>query len=119
MAYQSDESGRDEVYVQATPTNGTRYQISTAGGTLPQWRRDGKEIFYVSADQRLMAVPVKTGGAFEPGTPEKLFSYAGASTYSAAPDGQRFLVNMPAGVDAVNSPSLLTFVLNWQAGLKK
>jgi Tol biopolymer transport system component len=119
MAYDSDESGRLEIYVQAIPTNGRRFQISTAGGASPQWRRDGKEIFYVSADQKLMAVSVKTGGTFEPGTPQTLFGYAGALSYSPSPDGHRFLLNMPAGVEASNSPSLLTFVLNWQAGLKK
>jgi hypothetical protein len=119
MAYQSDESGSFEVYVQAIPTNGTRYQISTGGGQLPQWRRDGKEIYYISGDRKLMAAPVKIGATVEPGAPQVLFPYTGGTYFSPTRDGQRFLVNVPAGGDTADSATLVTVMLNWQAGLKK
>src|SRR5262249_57200415 len=69
IAYVSDESGRPEVYVQTFPVSTAKWRISTAGGSQPRWRRDGKEIFYVSPDHRLMAVPVKGGGGLEGGGP--------------------------------------------------
>jgi Tol biopolymer transport system component len=100
IAYQSDESGQNQIYVQTIPASGAKYQISTAGGTQPTWRRDGKELFYVSADQRLMAVPIALGARVEPGTPEALFpvfQVAALTGYAPSRDGQRFLVNVPAG----------------------
>ena len=72
MAYQSNESGQFQVYVQTVPLSGAKYQISTSGGSSPSWRRDGKELFS-SADQKLMAVPVKLGATVEAGTPQPLF----------------------------------------------
>ena len=74
MAYQSNESGRPEVYVQTVPTSGAKYQISTSGGTFPAWRRDGKELYYISPDRKLMAVPMKIGSTIEAGTPQSLFA---------------------------------------------
>ena len=59
LAYVSDESGQEQVYVRAFPSGNALIQISTAGGSYPRWRRDGRELFYISADQKLMAVPVK------------------------------------------------------------
>jgi Tol biopolymer transport system component len=73
IAYTSDESGAPEVYVQAFPALGSKLRISTGGGCQPQWRRDGKELFYVAADRKLMAVDVKTGATFEAGVPKPLF----------------------------------------------
>ena len=61
MAYASNESGQPQVYVQAIPASGAKWQISPAGGAQPRWRRDGKELFYISTDQKLMAVSVKSG----------------------------------------------------------
>jgi eukaryotic-like serine/threonine-protein kinase len=61
MAYQSNESCRFQIYVQTVPPSGTKYQISSSGGIEARCRRDGKELFYVSADQKLMAVPIKLG----------------------------------------------------------
>jgi eukaryotic-like serine/threonine-protein kinase len=123
MAYQSDESGQYQVYVQAIPPNGVKYQISAAGGYVPQWRRDGKELYYLSADQKLMAVPIKLGSAVEPGTPQPLFPVpAFLSSYLAyAPsrDGQRFLVNAPAGGESAAAAPPVTVVLNWQAAIKR
>lgn len=121
MAYASNESGQPQVYVQAIPARGAKWQISTIGGGQPRWRRDGQELFYLSADQKLMVVPVKTGVAFETGRPQPLFEIEpvyeasqGRFTYQPTADGQRFLVTAPVA-GAVTAP--ITVVLNWQAGL--
>jgi serine/threonine protein kinase len=117
LVYASDESGQRQIYVQPLPPNGSKWQVSKAGGADPGWRRDGKEIFYVAPDQKLMAAPVKTEPAFEAGTPQTLFE-AGNGAYIPSPDGQRFLVAVPAGGEAAQAPSL-TVVTHWQAELKK
>lgn len=107
--------------MQTVPLSGAKYQISTSGGNSPRWRRDGRELFYVSADQKLMAVPVKLGATIEAGTPQPLFPispFPGASVissiYQPMRDGQRFLVLAPAGGDAGAAPPF-TVVTNWQA----
>jgi hypothetical protein len=119
VAYVSDESGRDEVYVQAFPLSGAKFQISTGGGSEPNWRKDGTELFYLAADRNLMAAPIKSGATLEAGVPKPLFPIAvSAQRHSFAPanDGQRFLVSASAGGDKTVP---ITVVLNWQAGLKK
>jgi len=125
MAYTSDESGRDQVYVQPVPPSGAKWLISTGGGTQPRWRRDGRELFYIAADQMLMAAPVQTSGNFESGTPQALFTAPeGAArnrrdfVYQPSADGKRFLVNVVAGGESASAPPL-TVWLNWQAALKK
>ena len=122
MAYTSNESGRPQIYVQGIPASGAKWQISAAGGDQPRWRRDGKELFFISDDQKLMVVPVKTGAAFEAGAPQPLFDIqpinnqlSGRFAYQPTADGQRFLVTAPAG----GQTTPLTVVLNWQAGLVK
>ena len=122
MAYSSNESGQAQVYVQAIPASGAKWQISPAGGDQPRWRRDGKELFYISADQKLMAVPVKSGAAFEASAPRSLFALdpvyppiTGRFAYQPGADGNRFLIL--ANVGGAGAP--ITVVLNWQAGLKK
>jgi serine/threonine protein kinase/Tol biopolymer transport system component len=124
IAYASDESGQYDVYVRPYPAANTQARISLSGGMQPEWRRDGKELFYVAADGKMMAVPVSiTGATFEAGTPTPLFSvevpeatapYPGH--YAVTADGQRFLVNTV--IDQPTRPAL-TVVLNWTAGLKK
>ncbi|MBN1568000.1 MAG: protein kinase [Acidobacteria bacterium] len=120
LAYVSDESGRNEVYVQAFPPTSERKQISSGGGADPQWRQDGTELFYLAADRKLMAVLVRAAATtFEPGIAKALFSIPGTSvsrTYSPSGDGRRFLIAKPAG-EAASLP--FTVVLNWQAGLNK
>jgi len=123
VAYVSNESGRNEVYVQSFPLSGAKFQISTAGGTEPYWSRDGTELYYVAANQNLMAVPVKFGPSFEAGVGSALFpvpALANGSrhSYAVSGDKQRFLVSAPAGGETA-AASPLTMVLNWQAGLKK
>ena len=92
------------------------WQISIAGGLRPRWRSDGKEIFYIAPDQKLMAVPIKLGSAVESGTPQPLFAMPRPSpilqqqgfNYAPSKDGQRFLVNAPADTkDAAPPQSLL------------
>jgi len=120
IAYQSDGSGTVEVYVQPFPGHGGKWQISPAGGTQPVWNRNGKEIFYVSADNKLMAVDVKADSGFEAGTPRALFDVHLKSVngwkYDISPDGQRFLANVVIG-EVKNNP--ITLVLNWAAEIKK
>ena len=63
MSYASDESGQAQVYIEAIPRNGSRVQVSTAGGSQPRWRRDGRELFYVSEDEKMMSAPIQVSGA--------------------------------------------------------
>ena len=127
MSYMSDESGRFEIYVQPFPATGPKWQISSAGGRYPRWSHDGRELFYVAADQKLMAVPVKPGGGsnplFEAGAPQALFDIPSIPisfrfSYQPAMDGRRFLVDVPAGGgEGITTP--ITMILNWAAGAKK
>ena len=121
IAYVSNESGRNEVYVQSYPGPGRTWQISTAGGGDPQWRRDGKELYYRALDQKLMAVEIRVGDELEPGLPQVLFQTrvsTGLASTKYVPDrtGQKFLFVAPLGRDAM-TPT--TVVLNWFAGLGK
>jgi eukaryotic-like serine/threonine-protein kinase len=124
VAYTSDESGANEVYVQSFPAGGAKWRVSSKGGDWVRWRRDAREMFYIAADRRLMSVAVRAISAgLEFGTPNPLFmipvALAGAGslapyTYDVMPDGQRFLAAAPAG-DAA-SPTM-TVIVNWQAEL--
>jgi len=120
MAYSSNESGRTEVYVQAFPASGGKWQISTAGGSFPRWRRDGKELFYRTADQKLMSVAVQTDSTFQAGQPRALFETRASDVpvvpYSISADGQRFLVN--TATEETNTAPI-TVVLNWIAELAR
>jgi eukaryotic-like serine/threonine-protein kinase len=110
IAYQSNESGRNEVYVQPFPGQGGRAQISTGGGAFPQWQRDGKALFYLDSGNRVMSVPVTPNGPrVEPGTPVALFSVSPGATYEASPDGQRFLI-----YEITKEASPITILLNWK-----
>jgi Tol biopolymer transport system component len=122
IAYRSNESGRFEIYVQAFPGPGGQALVSTNGGAQPRWRSDGKEIFYIGLDSRLMAVPISVaanGQTLEPGQPTALFTTriafgplpgARRQQYAVSSDGQRFLVTtLPQ--DAAPPP--ITLILNW------
>ena len=123
VAFDSDESGRREVYVRRFEGSGEKQLVSTGGGTQPSWRRNGKELFYLAADSKIMAVSVKTGDTFEAGIPRPLFRIdlvmgidsVGASEYDVTADGERFLVNM-AVAEARSLP--IPVVVNWTAELK-
>jgi Tol biopolymer transport system component len=123
VAYVSNETGRHEVYVQPAPPTGAKWQVSNAGGRQPRWRRDGKELFYLGADQRLMVVEVRGGATFEAGTPRALFATRMPAPnpnfvhlYDVSADGRRFLVNTQAG-EAAQTP--VSVVVNWQARVGK
>ena len=120
FAYVSDETGRSEIYVQSFPTLTGKWKVSTEGGSQPRWRPDGKELFYVAADRKLMAVTVTPGATFQAESPRALFETTLAvpslrQTYAVRPDGQQFLMSVPVGVA---SPPM-TVVLNWTGLLKK
>ena len=125
VAYASNFSGTFEVYVQNFPSSGGKWQISTNGGAQPQWRRDGKELFYLAPDRKLMAVEVNGAGAtFVAGVPKPLFEahvsavFPGppGSYYAVTGDGQRFLVNT---LVVESAPGPFTGVMTWTADLKR
>ncbi len=127
VAYRSTESGRPEVYVRAfqpdqSPASGAKkWLVSTAGGDKPRWSRDGKELYYVAPGGKMMATPVKTGAAFEPGIPVQLFEaqFSGYFPYDTGLDG-RFLINTPlAPAQAPASNPAITVMLNWSSTLNK
>ena len=121
VAYASSESGRPEIYVQSFPATGGKWQVSTGGGAQPHWRRDGKELFFMAPDRRLMAVEVKLGASVELGTPTALFqtqvsSFSSPNRYDVSADGQRFLLNSTVQ-EASRNP--IVVIHNWAAGIKK
>ena len=119
IAYTSDESGRDEVYVQALPVSAARTQISSEGGSEPMWDRSGRELFYRSGD-KMMAATVEASSTFRAGLPRVLFEgqYArilwGQSSYDVSPDGRRFLM---ITTEAQTPSTELRLIVNWFAEL--
>ena len=119
VAYQSNEAGHDEIYLQPFPGPGDRIQVSAGGGQQVRWARNGSELFYIAADQRLTSVRVTSGasGKLVLGRPLPLFrtefdsSFMTRQQYVVSPDGQRFLIN--AATDAIDPPSI-TLILNWR-----
>jgi len=119
IAYQTNESGRFEIVVQPFPEPRGKWQVSTSGGVEPRWRGDGKELYFIAPDVKLMAVPATaTGATFEAGTPMTLFATrivgGGAAAinkpqYAVSRDG-RFLINQPAD-ESTTTP--ITLILNW------
>jgi eukaryotic-like serine/threonine-protein kinase len=115
LAYTSDESGRYEVYVQSLPIPGERRVISVGGGSQPQWRGDGRELFYLSADQTVMAVDV-TLDPWRVGRPTPLFQASirnlvlGPNNYVATADGQRFLID---STELMDREKTVTMLVNW------
>jgi hypothetical protein len=130
VAYSSDESGKNQIYVRpfdaasssgSSPAAGTsatgKWMVSKEGGTTPLWRGDGKELFYLSLDGQAMAVDVSTAGVFQAGIPKVLFKVPrGILFWDVSPDGKRFLMPAPSAA-SVQPP--FTVVLNWQAGMTK
>jgi hypothetical protein len=114
IAYESDESGRPEVYVQGFPLTNQKVRISTGGGTEAAWSKNGGELFYLAADRNLMAVPYRaTVTTFEPGAGKVLFPLPGniaRRSYAVTGDGRRFLIGKPVD-ENISEP--ITMVLNW------
>jgi hypothetical protein len=122
LAYAADESSRFEVFVQPFPPTGDKWPVSSDGGTEPRWRSDGRELFYLSPDRRLMVVPVpkQTTQRFEYGKPEVLFDVAVRDLtlpfgrrYDVSADGQQFVVLEPPQ----RRPPPITVLINWTGAL--
>ena len=111
VAYRSDESGKREIYLRSFPGPGSKWQISSGGGQSPRWSDDGKKIYYLTLDWKLMAVPVM-GATAQVGTPRFLFSLSKDSEFEVLAEG-KFLVKEPVG----HLFGLQTVVLNWDATL--
>ena len=129
MAYQSNESGRDEIYVRPFPNvDDERRPVSNAGGTAPVWAKDGEELFYFETEplvRRLMAVPVQTGSTVTFGSPDALFEFSYVQgppgrSYDVSSDGQRFLIVGLVTEGSEDTPSSrIVTVLNWFEELKQ
>jgi Tol biopolymer transport system component len=126
LAYESDESETNQIYVQpfnpGSAETQRRWQVSSAGGALPRWRGDGRELFYMAKDGALMAVATQVGGAeFHADQPHVLFQTRPLpnmpyNQFDAAPDGQRFLVNLPM---EWSSSAPIKVSMNWIPGPRK
>lgn len=124
VAYTSNESGQSEIYVIPFPprANGGRWMVSSGGGVQPRWRRDGRELFYISPNWDMIGVPVTTVPAFHAGTPQRLFNTAmvdtgirtGPMSWDIAPDGKRFLII----TDQSQETSSLNVILNWRPAVQ-
>jgi Tol biopolymer transport system component len=117
IAYQSDESGRAEIYVRPFPGPGGKWQVSPNGGEEPHWSADGREIFYLDVAQNIVAVPVETSGNFRAGVPKELFEARlfpalQRNRFDVTSDGQRFLTLAP--MESQSNPPT-TVVLNWDS----
>ena len=122
VAYQSNEEGLTEVFVRSFPGGGQKRKISTGGGSRPVWRRDGRELFYLSPDGDLMAATIVTTPAFTAGVPQKLFrtpldptATMYATVYDAHPDGKRFIMLAPVS----DVPQPVNVILNWQTLMRR
>jgi Tol biopolymer transport system component len=110
IAFDSNETGRREIFVQPFPGPGPRVQISSAGGSLPRWRRDGKELYYIGPDAMLMSTPVDlTRNPLTTGSAQALFRVPLNDWYEPSGDGQRFLI-----IKTVSDPPPVTILLNWK-----
>jgi serine/threonine protein kinase/Tol biopolymer transport system component len=124
MAYASNETGSMEIYVSPFPSGAGKWQVSSGGGQEPKWRQDGKELFYVSAQGKMMAVAVTTGAIFKADSPFALFqthrrqpvSSQDVFSYDVSGDGQRFLIITK--VDEANAAPL-SILLNWASEMEK
>jgi eukaryotic-like serine/threonine-protein kinase len=116
LAYDSDETGKNEVFVQPFPPTGEKWQVSTAGGLSPRWTSGGRELVYAEPPDKRKKVEIRSAPSFQVSVPKDLFVTARPQGSDMSRDGQRMLVNMPA---AEVAPNPMTLVLNWSAGLKK
>jgi eukaryotic-like serine/threonine-protein kinase len=118
VAYQSDESGRWEIYVRAFPESDQKWLVSNGGGVMPVWRSDGRELFYLSNDQKMMSVAVTPGADLEAAAPAALFDAPlrthPTRQYDVSRDGQRFLLNRRVESATIEP---LTLIQNWDLKL--
>jgi len=120
IAYVSNDSGANQVYVQPYPPTGARVQLSSGNGWAPVWTADDRTVLYSTSDQRFMAVDVTTSGStVRPGSPRTLFMQryigGGLNSFTVDPSGQRFLLVVPD--EKASSP--ITVVLNWPSLLAR
>ena len=115
VAYESNETGRNEIYVVPYPGPGGKSQVSTDGGTQPRWNRSGRELFFRNG-AKTMAVDVETGGAFRAEAARALFEKV-SSDYDVAPDGKRFLMLKPS--TAATDSTEIHVILNWFDDLRR
>ena len=104
--------------MQSFPSPGDKWKVSVNGGSRPVWSRDGKELFYIATDRKLMAAAVMPGRRFQTGAPKPLFDtrLGPARLFDVSPDGRRFLLIHP--VDEAVAPPI-TLVVNWSAGIRR
>jgi Tol biopolymer transport system component len=137
IAYTSNETGQNEIYIRTFPEGSGKWQISTNGGIFPRWRHDGKELFFLSAigaglsstsGGKMMAADLRVSGAsIQAGVPHALFDSGyfnfnhpvAYNTYAVSADGQRFLIPRPANATAEVASTPITVVVNWTAALRK
>ena len=121
VAFNSDDSGTQQVYLISRQPTDQKRQITTDGGVQPRWRRDGKELYYLALDGKLMAVDIRIDGRIESGVPLPLFDTklrvdVIRDQFAVTADGQRFLIQVPV---AQGSPTPITVVVNWATALLK
>jgi Tol biopolymer transport system component len=117
LAYVSDETKRNEIFVQSFPEHSGQWQISKGGGDFPVWSRDGRELYFIAPDRKMMAVEVNgEGKSVQASEPKALFEVSAPAPFDVSKDG-RFLLQVPLSQGESTVP--LTVVTNWQAGLKK
>src|SRR5262249_52857901 len=133
LAYSTNESGTYQIVVRTFPDpNGGRWQVTANGGMGPRWRKEGRGVYYLGPDGKLMGSPICAGGKFEFDTAAPLFqtplsmptTVPYPTRYDVTADAQRFLVTVPANPvssvpAALTNPTPLVAIVNWTAGLKK
>jgi Tol biopolymer transport system component len=118
VAFESAQTGQMQVYVAPVPPSGEQRQVSSAGGYQPEWRADGRELFYLAPDGALMVAPVAVAARFELGAPRMLFrtgfrGQAAERRYAVTGDGRRFLLSLPRDGDQTSSATTFRVLLNW------
>jgi Tol biopolymer transport system component len=120
LAYQSDESGKYEIYVRPFPSGGGKWQLSTGGGQGPFWKPDGRELYFESDNGKFMKVNIQMGErSLRTGIPEPLFDLAGREQISildVSAEGDRFVAQVSAIERSINP---VTLVLNWQRDMER
>lgn len=116
IAYTSNASGQNEVWVESFPRGNGKWMVSKDGGNKPRWRSDGRELYYYSTDEKLMAVPIRPGAVIDFGAPQFLFEAKLQSAvgwpYDVTPDGQKFILL------TVETREHNPIILNWPALLR-
>jgi Tol biopolymer transport system component len=116
IAYTSDESGQFEVYIRPFPGPGGKRQVSISGGSFPRWRRDGKELYYLTTENMIMVCDIALKDAMVDVSNVRSLFELPSFVYDVSADGKRFLVAAPY---ETQNQAPLTLIVNWDAELKK